>query len=189
MINYKNVAAAIDFYKNRGYTYIEVPWLVSNAAVNITLPKKHYSISTKYGELIGSAEQSFIQLLLDKKLFSGKYVTASPCFRDDEIDEFHSRHFFKVELFECYGEGWLGDIQSFIMKDALEFFKSLPGGENSYVKNTKLTPPYEYDIEISNVEIGSYGKRYFNGWHWYYGTGYADPRFSKVTNLLNIFNI
>jgi len=189
MINYKNVATAIDFYINRGYTYIEVPWLVSQLAINVTLPKNHNSISTKYGELVGSAEQSFIQLFLDKKLFAGKYVTASPCFRDDEIDEFHSRHFFKVELFECWEEIGFGGIESTIMKDALDFFKSLPGGENSCIKNTKLYPPYEYDIEISNVEIGSYGSRHFNGWHWYYGTGYADPRFSKVTKLLNTFKI
>jgi hypothetical protein len=186
VINYKNVASAIDFYKNRGYTYIEVPWLVLQEAINVTLPENHYSLSTKYGELIGSAEQSFIQLLIDKKIHAGKYVAATPCFRDDEIDEFHSRHFFKVELFECYkGIEFICGSTSSVPQDALDFFKSLPGGEKSYFKVTKDG----VDIEINNVEIGSYGRRQFNGWHWTYGTGYADPRFSVVTKLLDIFKI
>jgi seryl-tRNA synthetase len=91
MINWKNISLAVDFYKNRGYSYIEVPWIVSKEAINVTLPKDHYSLYTKYGDLVGSAEQSFIQLLMYKMIFAGKYVAVSSCFRDDDLDEFHSR--------------------------------------------------------------------------------------------------
>lgn len=180
MINYKNVALAIDFYKERGYKYIEVPWLVSQEAINVTLPTEHNSISTRFGELAGSAEQSFIQLLLNDELTTGKYVTASPCFRDDKLDFWHSRYFFKVELFELYNKhiSYLSMVE-----DALDFFKSI-AGKNKI--STMYAGIFALDIVINGIEVGSYGRREYKGWTWNYGTGYADPRYSLSTSGNNI---
>lgn len=178
MINYKNIALAIDFYKNRGYTYMEVPWLVSEAAIKITLPKNNHSLSTGYGELIGSAEQSFIDLMIAGELLPGKYVAATPCFRDDIIDGLHSRHFFKVELIKYWNasdetqQAYLNEQN--VINDALNFYKTLTEKEKLNIKNVDCG----FDIELNNIEIGSYGYRTLNDFSWIYGTGYADPRFS-----------
>ncbi len=47
---------------------------------------------------MGSAEQGFVQLMLDGKLPLGSHMAAGPCFRDDEVDDLHQKTFFKVEL-------------------------------------------------------------------------------------------
>jgi hypothetical protein len=185
MINYGNIAKALEFYRAKGYTYLEVPWIVSHAATAVTIPEGHEAMRLpKYGDLVGSAEQSFIELLLHGACPSGKFMAATPCFRDDNPDKFHQNTFFKVELFDgrqnSFDELWPISTLGHMAKDALDFFHSLLYAKDAYLRATSDG----FDIELHGIELGSYGIRKHNDWVWVYGTGYADPRFTTVTEGL-----
>lgn len=180
MINYSLIGKAIKKYKKLGYSYMEVPWMVGTKATYSTMPEdgSAFAVKGKYLDdyLVGSAEQSFVQLILDKKLKNGKYVAATPCFRDNPEDEYHQKTFFKVELIHYsrkvfFQESDLHDV----LADALTV---LSGLTDKKIKTVKTN--IGYDLEIDGIEIGSYGIRYFQGVNWVYGTGLAEPRFSKV---------
>src|SRR5688572_15517497 len=105
-IDYGLIAEAERHYTNlnHGFEYIDVPWLVSRDAVSSTLPFDKHGFNLFYPvdrSLVGSAEQGFIQLLIDnKKLEIDKlYTSTTSCFRDDEEDELHQLYFVKNELF------------------------------------------------------------------------------------------
>lgn len=176
-IRWDFISQAINYYKNNGFKYIEVPWIVSEKALKVTLPSDKTGLITQFGSLVGSAEQSFIQLIMNNKLNEGKYIAASPCFRDVIEDKWHSKYFFKVELINYVKKNELNDTIKMIMV-ALDFFKTLVDGSK-----LKVTPQKDgYDIELNNIEIGSYGIRKFEDKCWIYGTGLAEPRFSKALN-------
>ena len=99
MINYKYISEAIDFYVKCRFEYLEVPWFCSLQALDFTKPPEKRTCESFVGHLVGSGEQSFIELWLRGKLPQGRYVCATPCFRDEDIlDNFHRNYFFKVEL-------------------------------------------------------------------------------------------
>lgn len=179
IINWKLVARAIDAYRASGYAYVEVPWIVSKEAVEVTLPPGREGMHCCDGALVGSAEQSFIQLMLDGKLKPGRYVAASPCFRDDEVDALHQRTFFKVELIEFSAgpiERW-GDAVQRMAEDAQSFMRNVAARRAAH--DTEIVPTAQgLDIELRGIELGSYGYRSHRGFHWVYGTGVAEPRFS-----------
>lgn len=178
-ISWKFIAQAIEFYESIGFTYVEVPWIVDPKAVAITLPAGHTAFQTMDGALVGSAEQSFLALAMAGKLESGTYVAASPCFRDDTPDALHQRTFFKVELIdirprsESFGKY---DVQK-MAKIARSFFINLPQGWGVQI----VECDHGLDIELNGIELGSYGYREHGDWHWVYGTGLAEPRFSLAT--------
>jgi len=178
-ISWANVAKAISFYTHCGFSYVEVPWVVTDEAVNITLPPGVQAQRCQDGPLVGSGEQSLLQMALDGDLMSGRYVAASPCFRDDAPDVWHQRTFFKVEAMELsmlpipdahHRVEELADL-------ALRFLGSLEGGEAVEIVETA----FGLDIELYGIELGSYGYRSFGDLHWIYGTGYADPRFTLAS--------
>ncbi len=71
-INWEFISKAINFYKKLGYEYVEVPWIVDTSTNMITIPQGHYSTSISEDEsLVGSAEQSFLQLAIENKLKPG----------------------------------------------------------------------------------------------------------------------
>ncbi len=178
-IDYKKIVEAIEHYKKKGYKYIEVPWIISEEASSITAPKDKKRFKTFLGELTASAEQSFLELLLNKKLLPGKYVAVTPCFRDEKEEEYHYNWFFKVELIHVLSEEEIKNkkeekILSKVIEDAEEFFKK-------YSKEIKRKKTDEgIDLELYDVELGSYGIRKYKKIHWVYGTGVAEPRFSEV---------
>lgn len=179
-INWKLVSDAISYYQSIGFKYKEVPWIVSDLAIRITLPPNKNPLTTSDGVLIGSAEQSFIQMMLDGNLNPGKYVAASPCFRDDVVDSSHQRTFFKVELIE-YLDNSKSSLEIdqaffFILKRAIAFLQSIPGAENSRAVVTEAG----FDIELNGLELGSYGFNQYNNHKWIYGTGIAEPRLSMA---------
>jgi hypothetical protein len=55
-----------------------------------------------------------------------------------------------------------------------------------YVSQSKLKvaenpdAPGSYDIMLDGIEIGSYGHRTCLFCNWIYGTGLAEPRFSRI---------
>lgn len=178
-IAWKYIAQAVEFYESVGFTYIEVPWIVDPKVVAVTLPEGHKPYDTVGGTLVGSAEQSFLALAVAGKLESGAYVAASPCFRDDTPDELHQNTFFKVELIdirpisEPFGQY---DVRK-MARIARNFLVNLPCAWESQIVEYE----HGFDIELNGIELGSYGYRQHGDWHWVYGTGLAEPRFSIAT--------
>ena len=66
MIDYKNLANSAEFYRQKGYTPIEVPWTVSEYVDDITKPidRIHYRLEHNSKCLIASGEQGFLYLYL-----------------------------------------------------------------------------------------------------------------------------
>ena len=189
-IDYPLIARAIDFYGRKGFRYIEAPWMAHHKAVHSTLPKDKtpFYLSGNYDidgfALVGSAEQAFVQLMLDGKLPLGSHMAAGPCFRDDEVDELHQKTFFKIELIIVMDYAPSRDFAYRLASDdAFMFLTSeairLGGFKNRHA--TEIVPTETgYDINLNDIEIGSYGVRSFEGHHWIYGTGLAEPRFSMA---------
>lgn len=179
MIDWWLIGEAVSHYTAAGLKYIEAPWFVSDAAVMVTMPPGRKGHRTQDGPLVGSAEQSFIQLMMNGTLPPGKYVAATPCFRDDEVDELHHRYFMKVELIQVCEPRDLGfeiKIQLHkVVKQALEFFQQHHAGDYQVVETEQ-----GFDIELNGIEIGSYGYREHEQFRWVYGTGLAEPRFSTA---------
>jgi hypothetical protein len=104
-ISWRDIADAVSIYETNGFKYIEVPWVVSDASVNVTLPKHIKAARCVMPgidlPLVGSAEQSFIELAVRGDLPNqGRFLAVSPCFRDDAPDDLHQKTFMKVELIE-----------------------------------------------------------------------------------------
>lgn len=180
-INWQLIAQAVAYYERLGYKYVEVPWIVSSEALGVTLPPGKEGLQTQDGSLIGSAEQGFIQLLLDGKLSYGRYLAATPCFRDDTVDELHQRTFFKVELIYVYDicAVSVDTARTRLAQDAIGFFLSVSPPSSLTLPKTKSG----HDIELGGVEVGSYGCREYKGHRWIYGTGLAEPRFSVACRM------
>lgn len=167
-IDYGLIAQAINFYKEKGFKYVEVPWVVPKEYNEITFSGP-FPFTTKYGVLIGSAEQAFIYLATLGKLDQNRpYVSISPCFRDDEVDATHQKSFLKIELF------LLGHSQYFLLTSAKEFYHSI-----GLITETIITDQGS-DLYSKGVELGSYGERQYKNIKWTYGTGLAEPRTSLV---------
>lgn len=178
-LDWSLVGEAVDFYVSRGFSYVEVPWAVSDRAIRYTLPEGAVDIklSTEWdATLVGSAEQSLIELKLRGSLPPGKLVSVSPCFRGEAYTskkEARQLTFMKVELFVPNSTEYLS-----LAYLAEEFFFSeqrLPVG--------RVHTDLGVDLFHANLEVGSYGCRTItlpNGtpFTWSYGTGLAEPRFS-----------
>lgn len=167
-IDYSLIASAISFYKKRGYTYIEVPWLVSEASIKKTLPAGNKAFVCEEGTLVGSAEQSFLEIF-DSIANGEMYVAASPCFRNEIPDDLHQTSFFKVELFSSDP----GKCVQFL-EDARTFYQEI--GLEVAIKETDVG----FDLEYEGVEVGSYGPRSAGKTKWSCGTGLAEPRASTL---------
>lgn len=179
-INWNNIAKGIDYYKSKGFQYLEVPWLVPNEIIKITFPGES-GFKTELGDLIGSGEQSFLHLQFNNNLPLGRYMTVTPCFRDEKEDKFHKKQFLKLELYitDVVTENNLQDIIlicQFFFRSA--FYLGLT--------ETKIVPISDgsFDLECFDIELGSYGIREFKGHKWIYATGIAEPRASQVVKLL-----
>lgn len=177
-INYRAIADALDHYKNKGYQYIEVPWLVSPESIQPTRPPEARLYKTFAGCLVASGEQSFIEVR--KELCPGrKYMCATPCFRDERYDDLHLPQFFKVELILPL---WKDDdpdkgVQE-VLSDAWSFF-------SRYGQVVSVKTDIGFDINFYGFEVGSYGWREHDGFRWVYGTGLAEPRLTQIRKIRN----
>jgi seryl-tRNA synthetase len=173
-INWMLFGEAALYYNRMGYKYIEVPWRVGEQAVLTTIPYDlDLEIYPDRSNLVGSAEQSFVQMMIDRTLSHGKYQAVSPCFRNEPvIDALHQNHFMKLELIQ------FGDVSESSLKSMIDhanyFFQLKLHSFKTNIVKTELG----YDIEHDGIEIGSYGIRKKIGFEWIYGTGIAEPRFS-----------
>ena len=194
MIDYKNLADSVEFYRQKGYTPIEVPWTVTEYVDDITKPadRVHYQLRHNGKCLVASGEQGFLYLYLKDYLPLGRFQTITSCFRDEPYDLFHEKCFMKNELIitDKVDENHLGSI----IDDAREFFCGTIGCTHDYVEVVKTDlNGLSYDINYvrrnasgdsdGDVELGSYGIRRTEFLTWIYGTGCAEPRLSKCKQL------
>ena len=187
-MEYNLIDYSLFFYRNNGFNYVESPWVVDHDISEITKPKEKKDYYIHEQCLVGSGEQSLLQLIKNGSISKyGKYVTTTPCFRDDDIDELHRRYFLKTELM-IYGDlnDLKGKYQELInlCKTFFEKFTSV------IIENKSLNIPDTYYDDIidlkTGIELGSYGitTKTINGIiiSWIYGTGCAMPRLGQVVN-------
>jgi hypothetical protein len=203
-IDYGFLDAALKQYSKLGYQRIEVPWWVTADIANVTKPtgvsaSNNYKLSVNGKCLVASGEQSFLYLANKGQLPPGKYQAVTPCFRNEEYDVEHSKQFIKLELIQLMppGEFVKQDLVEHVADDALGLFKSLAVGsakhcriiETGVVDPLAPFPTKQLDVVMAitqpdgsarDVELGSYGARRSAFATWIYGTGIAEPRFSKT---------
>lgn len=187
-IDWGRIARAFDFYKKRGYHYVELPWAVPENIVRVTLPEggtPHCVAPNTV--LVGSAEQGFLDSLEQKKNITPGvlYFAISPCFRGEEpvIPGHTQLTFMKVELFALeklpparvlpFHEEF-ERLEETLLYDAQEFMST----EGAQVQ--RIVTPEGVDLFCGGIELGSYGTRSWRDYRWSYGTGVAEPRFSTA---------
>lgn len=180
-IDYAIINLAASFYMYKGYTCIEVPWIISEEASKVTCFNDERAFFTNNNSrLIGSAEQGFIQLMLDGQKLKNDtlYFAISPCFRNEIEDMTHSKTFMKLELF--YKSDNI-DLQNKIcrkmIQDAKEFFSI------KLIETEEIITVDGTDLEYNGLELGSYGIRTYKNLSWVYGTGVALPRITIAKGL------
>jgi hypothetical protein len=187
-IDYTNIALAVNYYERLGYKYMEVPWIVSKEAMNVTKPPfATRTFETFMGDLVASGEQSFIELMIYDCLPKGKYVCVTPCFRDEVVDPLHQNWFMKVELIRTDSTQRKDLVD--LMYDAVNFYVDTyemytKGQQHPTIDDPASVYPYSYDIlSPDGIELGSYGIRSHGDHEWVYGTGVAEPRLSYALAL------
>lgn len=174
LIDYRLLADAVDFYATHGYKQIEVPWVVPEYTSLLTSPSGDtgYAFPLIDGShMVCSAEQGFIQRHLDGNLPAGKLFSVSPCFRNETLDETHSKWFVKLELFSAHIANYIAAIHAgeFAI-DAQKFHRRMG------IPTKFIATDIGRDMMYGDLELGSYGTRCINGEYIAYGTGLALPR-------------
>jgi hypothetical protein len=206
-VNYANLARALEFYQERGYVYLDdVPWTVFHAAYYATKPdgakdvrifndsrdlRNHLDDSRvqvtieSHDErfLVASAEQSFIQMMLDGQPIK-RAIAVTPCYRaEPKVDTLHRPYFMKAELINAQDvdEGHLIHM----IGDAKAFFEQFFAVR--IVKTNACDfgePSFDIVEKGSRFELGSYGIRRMEisgqKLAWIYGTACAEPRLSTA---------
>lgn len=196
---YRRLLEAIRWYERCGFTYIDVPWCVSEQAMQITRPdwaKSSICTLIAGGQPmcpVASAEQSFLQMQMDAIASGvrmiGKFVTITPCFRNEPVlNDLHLPYFMKVELIDWGREKDAVDDSNldYMIACATTFLRChvpIKRIVNTEPDAIAIAPSHAtgsgYDIvsKISEIELGSYGIReYPSVGRWVYGTGLAEPR-------------
>jgi hypothetical protein len=194
---YKRLQHAVTYYEKCGFKYIDVPWAVSEEAVNITRPAWAVGDSLQYKAggtplfPVASAEQSFIQLQLDainnplESRITGSFCALTPCFRNEPVlDDLHQPYFMKVELIS-WDKTTREDMNKMIAGARLLFEENL---WVTCVHNAEPDPigvtAYDLVTTHTGIELGSYGIRETEKLgRWLYGTGLAEPRYSYALEL------
>lgn len=187
MINFKRLYNSIESYKEAGFYPIDTPWIVPTEISNSTSPVKNDG-ELKHLDgysLVGSAEQSFIYSYSIKHLVRGKFQSITPCFRLSEVEDYtHQKWFMKNELFIC-GKELVSDsnLEKVIVNCSRFFENELKKFNLDHLLNEVETNE-GFDLYLGSIEIGSYGIRTTEYGDFIYGTGLAEPRFSKAINML-----
>jgi len=107
--NWRILVKALDFYAQHGFVEVDAPWLVSSAAGAITRQAQCDGFWIREREVIASGEQGFLDMILQNKLAPGRYVTLTPCFREEaEVSDTVRDYFAKVEIIDTLNpEAWL----------------------------------------------------------------------------------
>lgn len=170
MIDYNKISAAIEYYKSKNYKYIEVPWAIEERFIDQTIPPNAKKFKLKDKFLVGSAEQSFLELAHYNKIEKNNfYIAVTPCFRDEVPDDIHQEYFMKAEL--IYFGVNLKSAYEKIFKDAFIFFRRYVNSD-SQIFSTSIKYDEDKDLNINDIEVGSYYIRN----NYTCGTAIAEPR-------------
>lgn len=182
MIDYNLLDKSIKHYNSLGYERIESPWTVTPYIDDITRPSGVTPFELKHNgkRLVASGEQSFLYLYLKGFLPKGKYQTVTPCYRFEAFDYLHTKYFIKNELIITDDVNQNTVIN--VVNDAKNFFTKFFNEKDINLIQTKEG----FDIEVNEIELGSYGMRTCEFLTWIYGTGCAEPR---LTNAINKYGI
>lgn len=177
---WKNLAAAGERYAALGFRDFAQPWVASHEAIFATLPAGAIP-TTLHGEdlLVGSAEQAFIDRMLEGNMAVGKWQATTPCFRREPVyDRLHRPYFMKLELIN-YLPGDPRLALEVMISQAQDTLRPLlhPSCPDIQVEKTEQG----WDLTLRGQEIGSYGVRTHGRHQWVYGTGLAEPRFSMLS--------
>jgi hypothetical protein len=178
VVDWKLIGMAIDFYESRGFKRLDVPWAVSLATSSVTCPDT--SRMYPFGDmvLVGSAEQSFMEAQFLSSLAPGRYVSCTPCFRNEPVvDELHQKYFMKVELYSNEADQSGLDLE---FAELAQLFLDAHADTEAEI----VTTGEGVDLEVAGIEVGSYSSRVHNGCAWTCGTGLAEPRFSTAKERL-----
>lgn len=190
-MNYGYLHSAVEFYRNRGYVFVEdAPWLVEKAAYYSTRPLHTFDISLTEDNplglsrfLVASGEQSFIQMMLDGRPLK-RAVCVTPCYRAERYNDWHKPYFMKAELINAQDvdEGHLLHM----IHDACSFFES----HEIIIRVVKTDIGFDIIEKGTRVELGSYGIRKVSvlgkDLSWIYGTGCAEPRMSTTIQRMEL---
>lgn len=186
LIDYRKIADAVEYYGS-AYSQIDAPWWVTEEVKNITRPleaRADYSLSANGKVLVASGEQSFLYLMEKGLLPDGKYMTVTPCFRNEDQGLLHRKQFMKCELIKV-GLATESDVDDMI-ELASGFFGNFVAVDVVKTEGDGLSV-YTHDIMALTsqgpVEIGSYGIRKYGYLSWAYGTGIAEPRLSMAAAM------
>lgn len=172
-LNFQLVAEAQAHYRRYGFPDLPVPWVIGREAYEETRPAEALPYKTLGGFLVGSAEQSFLHLMLEGQTITRAQAT-TPCFRDEAHDEIHSPYFLKTELIDAVEVNATGLER--VISAAEDFFTQyLPVARLAIGDGT-----WDLTCAQTGLELGSYGLRHHGSLSWVYGTGLALPRLSQA---------
>lgn len=158
------------FYKSLDYKLCSCPLVVDKDVSDFTKPQDRgalHHIGGKY--FVGSAEQGFLQMIKDNDNLNKNMLFITPCHRDEDVkDESHLEIFIKVELISLVKNP---------IEDVIKMYNIILNTNPEIVKTKDGC-----DLEINNIEVGSYGKNSYLGVEYYYGTGLALPRLEYALN-------
>jgi hypothetical protein len=178
VVDWRLIGMAMGFYEGHGFKRVDLPWDVSWETAKVTCPDAWRMFGYEDRVLVGSAEQSFMETQFLSTLPPGRYVSCTPCFRNEPVtDELHQKQFMKVELYsnESHQEGLAVEFAQL----AQHFFF-----HHGYAEAQLVETDEGFDLEVADVEVGSYSSRVHNGHAWTCGTGLAEPRFSTAKERL-----
>lgn len=183
IIDWTLLAQAAQFYSQAGFSQKETPYALPELYHSYTKPHNDPSFILNRGmfseyphELVGSAEQGFIYLILNSLVsINDRLFSVTPCFRCDTYDNLHQPWFMKLELFHYSSK--IEDLTSMI-----DMVKSFCAQHTTGSLKIVVTGDNMYDLELNDIEIASFGFREVEGLTFIYGTGLALPRFSIANN-------
>ncbi len=184
----RSIQNSVDFWVHSGGTYVPLPWIVPRTYTGFTKPEGWPSleVSPKFGDLVSSGEQAFLQLLDSGDLESkdGLFVGWTPCFRaEPHFDDLHHLYFLKSELFMPSATMSQAMARARHMAQTSALFMSNEAAGRGYPgfhPELVQIDTYQVDVVGAGIELGSYGARQFRGTFYAYGTALAEPRFSNA---------
>ena len=186
-IDYNVIGSAQFLYKKCGFINVETPWVVGEEAmVTAPNPSKVTLISGHpYKALVGSAEQGFLQHIIDGTIEDGDYQSTGPCFRQEDFyNDLTKPYFLKTELISINPTNKLIKLDAIITaaRRVLTRLAAILAADSSIAEsiNVKDMEDGSYDIQLGEIELGSYGIRKWKDTTWVYGTGVAEPRLSNA---------
>lgn len=181
-INADVLAYAQQYYGALGFQSTPTPWLVTKKSYLLTCPEDTIHWESPTGQYhVASAEQGFIELLLNGKLVAQQAQSTTPCFRmEPDFDSLHWPFFYKLELFSATASK---SEALALLHYAKKLFEQL-GVTTNKVKTSSTS--WDLIDDRYGIEVGSYGYRHYENISWSYGTGLAQPRFDQIKRLSKI---